>query len=34
MAVGDREHAILVVAERTAENITRFPSGPEHILIV
>ena len=32
-AGGYREHDILVVGERSAENITGFPFGPEHNII-
>ena len=31
---GYREHDILVVTEDGAENITKFPYGPEHNIIV
>lgn len=30
---GDREHAILVVGDGGAENITKFPFGPEHNIV-
>lgn len=30
---GYREHDILVVGEEGAENITKFPYGPEHNII-
>ena len=32
-AGGYREHDILVVGEDGAENITKFPFGPEHNII-
>ena len=32
-AGGYREHDILVVKENGAENITKFPFGPEHNII-
>ena len=32
-AGGYREHDILVVGEEGAENITKFPYGPEHNII-
>ena len=32
-AGGYREHDILVVGEEGAENITKFPFGPEHNII-
>ena len=33
LAGGYREHDILVVTEKGAENITHFPYGPEHNII-
>lgn len=32
-AGGYREHAILVVTDNCADNITRFPYGPEHNIV-
>jgi creatinase len=32
-AGGYREHDILVIKEKGAENISRFPFGPEHNII-
>ena len=32
-AGGYREHDILVIREKDAENITTFPFGPEHNII-
>jgi creatinase len=32
-AGGYREHDILIVTDHGAENITRFPYGPEHNII-
>jgi creatinase len=32
-AGGYREHEILVVGDNSAENITRFPFGPEYNII-
>ena len=32
-AGGYREHDILIVTETGAENITKFPFGPEHNII-
>jgi creatinase len=32
-AGGYREHDILIVGETGAENITKFPFGPEHNIV-
>ena len=32
-SVGYREHDILIVTENGAENITKYPLGPEHNII-
>ena len=32
-AGGYREHDILVIKEKGAENISRFPFGPEHNIV-
>ena len=32
-ALSDREHDILVVGEDVAENITKFPYGPDHNVV-
>ena len=33
-AGGYREHDILVIKENGAENITKFPLGPEHNIVI